>query len=277
MTLEEALKRLTDFITESPNNAIKESYALEKSLVGIPFFDAPLVGTAAADDPIFLEFQNNPAIIGPAFMVPEQWLPGAKSVISFFLPFTEDFRNSNTDFLTDPSHAWCHGRKEGQAFLIEACEDIAKWLRDAGYEAVIPAVEPKCKSDCDPERIGLGQPMCVNSWSERHVAFAAGLGTFGLAKHIITKKGVCGRLGSIITTAPLEVTPRPYTEPYEYCTFCGACARRCPAKAISVEKGVDMLACNARMAEIRAKNTPKHGCGLCQLKLPCSTKIPKKI
>lgn len=277
ITLELITKSLTEFLSENPNNAIQASYALDKSLVGIPFFESPLVASAAADDPIFDKFKNDPAIIGPAFILPNEWLPGAKSVISFFLPFTEEFRNSNKSVVSGPSHAWCHGRKEGQQFLMLGCEHIAKVLRNAGYEAIIPAGDPRCESFCDSGKVAMGQPMYVSTWSERHVAFAAGLGTFGLTKYLITEKGACGRLGSIITTAPIEVTPRPYTEPYEYCTFCGACARRCPVNAISREKGKDMMACSARLNEIGKNYTPKHGCEKCQIDLPCTTKIPKKL
>ena len=28
-------------------------------------------------------------VIGPWFMAPQEWLPGAKSIISFFFPFTQ--------------------------------------------------------------------------------------------------------------------------------------------------------------------------------------------
>ena len=92
-------------------------------------------------------------------------------------------------------------------------------------------------------RLERGEPAYASTWSERHAAYVAGLGTFSLSKHLITEKGLCGRFGSVITDAPLEVTPRPYTDPYEYCTFCGACVPRCPARAISVEKGKTIKVC----------------------------------
>ena len=73
----------------------------------------------------------------------------------------------------------------------------------------------------------------TSSWSERHVAFVCGLGTFGLSKGLITEKGICGRFGSVVTTAELPRTERPYTGIYEYCIQCRACARNCPVGAIS--------------------------------------------
>lgn len=277
MILETIVQRLTSFVAENANNAIQSSYAIDQSLVGIRYYDAPLVAVADADDPIFSQFQSDPAIIGSTFRLPEQWLSGAKSVVSFFLPFTKEFIESAKGVKEGPSETWAHGRAEGQKFLIDALEEIADWLRERGYDAIIPAVEPDLKNDVNPNRVPLGQPMVASSWSERHVAFAAGLGTFSLTTSLITKKGVCGRFGSIITTAPLEVTPRPYTEPYEYCTFCGACTYRCPIKAISLEKRKDMVACASFAGKIKADYAPLHGCGKCQINLPCSTQIPKKI
>ena len=277
MTLQAITEKLAQLVTEHPDNAIQASYALNPTLVGMPFYDAPLLGCAAADDPLFLQFQTDPVIIGPMFRLPEQWLPGAKSVISFFLPFTEEIRNSNLDNLREPSEAWLHGRAEGQDFLMEVCEQLAHWLREEGYEAVIPAGHPDFRTNRDPDRLTLGQPMFTSSWSERHVAFAAGLGTFSLTKHLITEKGVCGRFGSVITTAPFTPTIRQYTEPYEYCTFCGACTRRCPVNAIHVDTGKDMVTCASFMDINKATYAPRHGCGKCQLDLPCTTRIPKNL
>ena len=276
MTLQTLTDNLIRFVAESPENAIGASYALDPALVGMPYFDAPLVGCAAAEDPIFSQFQSDPAIIGPMFRLPEQWLPGAKSVISFFMPFTEAIRQTNQDDLSRPSDAWLHGRAEGQDFLMAACQQVAAWLQAEGYDSVIPAGHPDFCSNRDPQRLALGYPMFTSNWSERHVAFAAGLGTFSLTKHLITEKGVCGRFGSVITTAPLTPTPRPYTEPYEYCTFCGACTRRCPVNALNVQTGKDMVACSEFAYKQRERFAPRHGCGKCQLALPCTTKIPAK-
>jgi epoxyqueuosine reductase len=86
-----------------------------------------------------------------------------------------------------------------------------------------------------------------SNWSERHVAFVAGLGTFGLHRALITAKGTTVRIGSVITTLVLSPTPRPYTRYDEYCPFltrgtCGACMKRCPPAAIT-ERGKNNNAC----------------------------------
>lgn len=275
MTLAELRERLTKAVLESPKNAICADYALRPELAGTPYYDAPLVGCAAAEDSLFAQFRNDPKIYGQDLRLPGEWLPGAVSVVSFFLPFSEKVRGSNTPNLEEPSDEWLHGRIEGQAFLEELCRTVAGWLESEGYQAVIPAIHEDFGIHREPARKALGEPVFASNWSERHAAFAAGLGTFSLSKHIITEKGVCGRFGSVITDAPLEITPRPYTEPYEYCTFCGACIRRCPVKAILPE-GKDVQLCSDYVDDTRRRHAPRYGCGKCQLAVPCTDRIPRR-
>ena len=105
----------------------------------------------------------------------------------------------------------------------------------------------------------------------------SGLGTFGLSTHLITRVGKAGRFGSIITTAEFEPTPRPYGEdPFAYCTRCGACTKRCPVDALTLEGGKDYQTCWVYMEETKIRFKPRYGCGKCQLLVPCETGIPNK-
>jgi epoxyqueuosine reductase len=115
-----------------------------------------------------------------------------------------------------------------------------------------------------------------SNWSERHVAFIAGLGTFGLSKSLITKKGSAGRYGSVITDRVLDIASRPYEELYEYCNYCYACIDRCPAGAIK-EEGKSINVCSDYIDnEIRPRYAPRYGCGKCQTAVPCEDTIPVK-
>lgn len=49
-------------------------------------YDIPLIGFAAADDPLFVKFLQ-PEIIGANFLTPAKWLPSAGTVVSFFPAF----------------------------------------------------------------------------------------------------------------------------------------------------------------------------------------------
>ena len=121
-------------------------------------------------------------------------------------------------------------------------------------------------------------------WSERHVAFIAGIGTFGLQAGFLTAKGTAGRLGSVVTDLDLVPTKRPYAEVHEYCPWfadgsCGVCIGRCPVKAIS-ENGKDHAICRTNGAGNIGpayKEWGYHSCGHCSIHLPCTSRIPARI
>ena len=88
----------------SKEEFLKDCHAVFQQTIGntveIPgtgdtvLFDTPLTGFAAADDALFKRF-TQPEIIGENYLTPAEWLPSAKTVISFFLPFSEKVRSSN--------------------------------------------------------------------------------------------------------------------------------------------------------------------------------------
>ena len=115
----------------------------------------------------------------------------------------------------------------------------------------------------------------ASNWSERHVAYASGLGTFCLTRGLISEKGVAGRYGSVIVTEEIAPDSRPYDGVYDYCIMCGACIRRCPAKAISLKHGKNQLKCRLWMKKSEKKYDPRYGCGKCQVGVPCEAGIPR--
>lgn len=266
---------LVDYVEHAPTNCIDSSYAIRPDIVGTPLFDAPIVGCASADDPLFARMREDESILGPTLRLPTDWLPGAKSVISIFYPFSRQVCRSNYGNLDVPSAEWLHGRIEGHDFIHATDKLLAQKLQEQGFRTIIPALEPSLVIENRLSYHAPGTPPFVSSWSERHAAFAAGLGTFGLSVHLITAKGVSGRFGSIITDAPIEPTPRPYgDDPYAYCIFCGACARKCPVDALDLKTGKDFQTCWEYMEETKIRFKPRYGCGKCQLGVPCETGIP---
>ena len=261
---------LAQFTLEDPTGRIAPDDALREDLAGLRMFDPPLVRVGAADDPLFEQFRE-PQAVGPLMRLPSEWLPGARSVISYFFPMSERVRTSNRvgAFASDE---WFHARIQGQAFIIAAGKHLCEYLRSQGFRAVCPTAEPEFQAhfleEGDPVR-----SFCSN-WSERHVAFACGLGTFSLSKGIITERGTAGRFGSVITDADLPISDRPYEDIYEYCSRCGTCIAHCPAGAISLEAGKDNLACYGAMVESRSIHPGYVGCGKCQVGVPCETGIP---
>ncbi len=267
------LVELVRHISEtSPLNRVATDVALRPDLAGLRLYDPPIVGVAAADDPLFLRLRR-PAIVGPQFRQPRDWLPEAESVLSFFFPVSEKIGDSNSADPREPSHEWLHARIEGQAYIAAVCDLVADALVRQGYKAVTPSNHPDFRTrrfdapDSDPS------PPFVSNWSERHVAHVAGLGTFGLSAGLITEKGMAGRFGSVVTSLRLEPTPRPYSGPFDYCTRCGACMRRCTNQAITAA-GKDHIRCKDFLIEVSLRYPGRYGCGKCQVKVPCSRGIP---
>jgi epoxyqueuosine reductase QueG len=260
---EETLKR---FITEKAlAAAVSEAEALRPELAGMRVFDAPIFAAAAADDPMFLQIRTD-ASVGGHHRMPADWTPRARFVLSVFFPFAKRVRTANAAALGRlPAAEWLHGRIEGQNHISAISAAAAEALRGAGFSAVAPSVDD-----------GFRSKGFTSNWSERHVAFVCGLGTFGLSKGLITEKGVAGRLFSIVTDMELGITRRAYAALYEYCIFCGLCAKRCPAGAIDPKTGKAHCPCSAFLDETRELFAPRYGCGKCQVDVPCEDRIPAK-
>lgn len=272
MDLNEIIKACHEFIDHAPENYINKDDAIRADLVGMKIFDAPLIKVASAEDPKFLELRE-PTILHPNVMLPKDWLADADSVISFFLPFTEEIRSSNTQSYFYPSDEWLHGRIEGQIVVGLLADHLIDLLTEKGYHAIYPSGDSRYKM----------LEKFKSNWSERHVAYISGLGTFSLSKGLITERGVAGRFGSIVTDLYIAPTSRPYSTPFEYCTMCGMCAQACPINAIDFHKGViygkEHPACSAYLDKLRLdphgpNQRIRYGCGKCQVGVPCQGMIP---
>ena len=277
MTQQQLENSAKQFVLESPWNYVAASEALRPELAGLKLFDTPIFGYADARDPLFAGLKQ-PEAVGPQFLLPEQWLEGAKSVLSFFLPFTDEVKHSNIGG-DRPSPQWMHGRIEGQRMVIKLEEFVCGLLEKEGVRCVIPTADQRFRSvyGPDPSLEGEWQNASFTSnWSERHVAYIAGLGTFSLSKGLITPKGVAGRFGSLVVDRYFEPRPREYTGLYDYCIRCGACVKRCPAGAITLEQGKDHLKCAMLVSQTHLPNAPYYGCGKCQTGVPCERAIPRQ-
>ena len=275
MTLQQILETATSYTETSPLNRVSAEKAMRPEFVGLKMYDPPIVGVACAQDSYLLSLQSSPTA-GITQPPPQFWLEGAKSVISFFFPFTQQVRESNRLAPTDrPSLEMVHTRNEGQAFIFSLCEHIKAAIEEAGHTAVIPTRDPRFWSASD---VPVNGRTFTSNWSERHVAFACGVGTFSLHAGIITKVGAAGRLTSLVTALELPKAPRPYSGLHEYCSMCGVCAKNCPAKAISLEGGKKHPPCRELLKGVEApyRDSTKYigSCGKCQINVPCETGVP---
>ncbi len=267
-----------------------------------PAFDQALIGYAAGDDPIWLDFKKG--------VHPLHWTPAEAffeafgregrdlTVMSWVLPQTEATVDDQRRETAYPSERWGRNRFIGHR---KACDGLAnlliRELAAKGLESVVPEQLPAWRWLTEGGEQGLATP-----WSVRHAAFAAGLGTFGLCDGLITPKGKAMRAGALIIETKLPATPRPYAGLRDYCLYysqgvCGKCIKRCPAGAISKESGHDKEICRQYLyghlrpweleqwAEFsdgpdevvppEKFRAPKMvACGLCQAGVPCERGIP---
>lgn len=249
------LEKATAFLKESPKNRVEE--------LGIEeIFSLPLMAVASAHDPLFLELKDS-LVIGPHHLTPTEWLPGARTVLSYFLPFSSVIREKNR-ISGFPAQEWLYGRIEGEEVNDALRKYLSSIVQEEGGQALVPPLSSRYTVI---ER--------RSNYSERHVAYIAGLGTFGLSRSLITCRGSAGRFGSLILTLEMPITPRPYKTFDEYCNHCGDCISRCPAGAISV-RGKDTERCATYLQkEIRPRFTPRYGCGKCQTAVMCESSIPE--
>jgi epoxyqueuosine reductase QueG len=266
---------ITRFVRESPLNRFPEGNE--------PYFDEPLVGYSAADDPLFSSYKT---IIGAFHQTPQEVMESAlgadhraASVISWVLPITRPTRESNRREDQYPSQAWTRTRFFGEQLNGTLRRHLVAWLEELGHHAVAPQLTASWKEYADTP-VGI-----ASTWSERHAAYAAGLGTFSLNDALITPKGIAHRCGSVITNLQLKACERLYPDHRHNCLYfrdgsCGLCIARCPVGALSRE-GHDKTKCSQYVYKTVVEavgerfGTPQTGCGLCQTRVPCESGIPR--
>jgi epoxyqueuosine reductase len=236
-------------------------------------FEKPIVAFASADDPLFVKLKE-PDVVGPTHTLPTDWVSDANTVISYFLPINNQLVETNYSG-TSSSEDWVYVRFYGEDFNNRLRQVIVSTLQAEGYSAVAPLISS-----------GYSVKNFRSNWSERHVAFIAGIGSFGLNRGIITEKGLAGRLGSVITNLVLEPTVRTYKEINERCPWydqnkCGECIKRCPSGALTPE-GKDIAKCDNFLKNIEGEKIraiygfPFSPCGKCFVNVPCESQIPER-
>ena len=252
---------------------------------GEPAWDAPRFAYARGDDPLFDQLKND---IGEFYWTPaeayqlaypdEEIDPPALTVVCYILPQTKATRADQAIETEFPAERWARSRFHGEDFNCALRVHLAEQLVQAGYPAVAPERLPGFDY-CQSERFGI-----ASNWSERHTAWVAGLGTFGLSDGLITRVGKAVRFGSVVVKMAIEATTRPYTGHQDWCLWyakgsCGVCVKRCPAGAIT-DEGHDKPKCFDYIRNITTPYVRDHygtgatPCGLCQVKIPCESRSP---
>jgi epoxyqueuosine reductase len=284
---------ISEVLRGSPDNRLDD-------FGGQPVFGQPLVGMADGDDPVFEALR---IAVNPRHLMPREILrtyaaggsePAGVSVVSWALPFTEEIRRSNRS-REWPSELYSVARNNGGALLHEIGLRLPGMLGERGIASVVPAQTPGYDAFRDPER------TFSSTWSERHIAYAAGLGRFGLNGALITAAGSNARLGSIVTNRPPDAGLPGRGDHRAPCLesggrVCGLCVEKCPTLAIG-STGLDKSRCNERRRAVRERSLDAYlrtyhltaspvvksgrrdpgyslGCAVCQAGVPCEDRDP---
>lgn len=226
----------------------------------------PIVGFADAYDPVFDQLKE---VAFDEHINPHDILDKAQTVVAYFLPFEEWIPRSNIDGKFS-SIEWARAYVETNMLISEINDKLIMFFKERGYDAAkLPA-----EKNMDYEKL-------KSVWSNRHVAYIAGVGKFGLNNMLITESGCCGRLGNMLTSLKIEPTKRTEDEKclYKDNKSCSVCVDRCVNEALFIDrfdrfKCFEMCQENAVIYE--DLGTPEI-CGKCLVSLPCSFKNPVKL
>lgn len=225
----------------------------------------PLVAAASADDPLFQKLQE---VVGPEHSLPRDLLAGARSVIVFFLPFQQWVGEQNDQAKGFSARSWAEAYVVTNRLIVAINDHLNTMVEDMG-----------CLAVPTPPTHNFDQERLLSGWSHKHIAYIAGLGTFGHNHLLITDSGCCGRLGSLVTTMPIPATPRLDRE---YCLAkaggkCHACVSKCRYGAL-FKTHYDRHACY-RQCLVNDAHFPDlpltDVCGKCACGIPCSHAIPE--
>lgn len=222
-------------------------------------WDSPVVGFCSVDDPLFETLRE---VVSPTHALPRELLPGARSVVTFYIPFKRQLAHTNAKGRS-ASLDWGAAYVETNGLIHGLGQHLQALMAAHGHRSrPLPATH------------NWNEETLVSDWSHRHVAYIAGLGKFGLNNMLITPKGCCGRLGSFITSAMIDPDPRNDTPAclHKLDGTCSLCTRRCVNQALE-ESSFDRFRCYEMCLE-NAKDLRAAGyadvCGKCVVAVPCA-------
>lgn len=232
-----------------------------------------LVGVQSADDPFWKKMQG----MVPGHLLPHQVMPRS-SVISMFFAWDEVTIAEAGKANDVPPLSWYIAKSNFNRmvpFLVDALRDF--------LPQSVKLIHPEAE---DLFKIRAGRPgRVLTNWSEKHVAYACGLGCFGLHGGIITSAGSAGRLVSFIVGDDFQEYAAYPDDPFSYCLLltkgkCGACIERCPVGAIS-GRGCDVALCRGYVHTVHEalpetqRYVQKQACNFCMTGVPCAAEKPK--
>jgi len=253
-------------------NAIisKSIVALETEKGIVNMWKAPLAAAISADHPLIPELRQ---AASKEHLLPKELLSDAKSIIVFFIPFENRIIESNKKGEA-ASEEWARAYIFTNELLARINDEIEKCLDRQGFK--VSKINATHNFD---------EKTLISHWSHRHIAWMAGLGSFGINNMLITANGCCGRFGSIVTNADTgelgfgvsTVSPSVEKCLYKINGSCGVCRAKCAVNALREDGVFDRAKCYEvclKNAELYKSIGLADVCGKCLVGLPCSSKDP---
>ncbi len=246
---------VTDLVRETIRQVLGESD------LATPFRE-PIIGLVRADDPGFARLSE---LTGIAHLAPGDLLPGARSVVSFFLPFAAEVAAANAREKERVARQWAIAYVETNALIDQITTRLIVSLSQNGIRAA-----------AEPATGNFDETVLQSCWSHKSVAVLAGIGSFGLHQLVITEAGCAGRFGSLVMEAEFPIEKREKKERCDYYATgaCMDCALACPVNAIDAAEPFDRRACwaqclkNAR--DFLDLRDDVQVCGKCAVVGPCA-------
>lgn len=231
---------------------------IENSIAQSPgsplLYREPLIGYALAEDPIFDQL---PKVTHSGHLLPKDLLPQGKSVLAFFVPFTKEVILENQRGKEATRH-WAETYVNTNTLIEQICLKLKSALATKGV-----------KLAWLPPTYQFNKEILMAQWSHKHVAFACGLGSFGLNHLLITPKGCGGRFGSAVVDVELEPSIR-LSQPiqcFNHTKGCSYCLKICPVNALG-ENNFDRHKCFGQCVRADEKFTDLPSAEVCG---KCST------
>ena len=242
---------------------VRKTIAREISTLGlITNYREAIIGVVSADDPGFGDLSS---LVGFNHYLPGDMLPGARSNVCFFLPFSPDIVYANQAHKDLAAREWAIAYQETNLLIGQITSSLIEKLRCEGIRAA-----------AEPATGNFDHKALKSHWSHKSIAVMSGIGSFGLHQLVITDAGCAGRFGSFIVDVELPITKPLQKERCEYYTTgtCLDCVLACPVQALAEDalfnRGECWLHCLRNGEYYQDLGDDVHICGKCAVLGPCA-------
>jgi epoxyqueuosine reductase len=228
----------------------------------ITAYREPIIGYVSAHDPGFEDLNS---FVGFDHYLPGDLLPGARSIVCFFLPFSPNIVHANQAHQDLVAREWAIAYQETNALISQVSSRL---VEDFGRYGIRAAAEPATGN--------FDYSALKSRWSHKSMAVMAGIGSFGLHQLVITDAGCTGRIGSFVVDIDLPFEKPPRKERCEYFATgtCLDCVLACPVLALAEDEHFNRQACWQQCLRngeyFRDLGEEVHICGKCAVQGPCA-------